>query len=83
MPESFCTHRNASSDEFLETWLILGPEEFFKESAGSPSPQVQLQSFLIRSLSNHNSRHVSGALYCRFLLRRRKIWGHAHQAVPQ
>ena len=27
VPESFCTHQNASSVEFLETGLILGIEE--------------------------------------------------------
>ena len=29
MPESFSTHRNASSVEFLETGLMLGSEEKF------------------------------------------------------
>ena len=28
VPESFCTHQNASSVEFLETGLILGIEEY-------------------------------------------------------
>ena len=35
VPESFCTHRNASSVEFLETGLIWGSEIILADIRGS------------------------------------------------
>ena len=61
----FVTFGTSSLQCLSSVWSkhAVNSSNFVEGVSWLPSPQVQLQSFLIWSLNNHNSGHVSEALY--------------------